>query len=466
MPCWPTSRRTAARITHVMLGTTHATNAHARAAPPAARGGAAARRAGDRARCRRCSAWPADLRDAVLGGRGDRRRRPRVRRARDRAVRRGCGCAASSTGVRDTAEAVAVTGVFSPVSCRARAAPRAISPTRCSATTIAVSLSHEIGSLGLIERENATVLNAALAGVAKEVAAALEQSLADHGLAPTVFFAQNDGTLMALDYAVALPGADDRLGPGELAARRRVPDGLHGRARRRRRRHVDRRRACWSAASRASRRRRSRSAASARTSGCRTSLAIALGGGTIVRGRRRRCRRRPRQRRLRAVDESAGVRRRHADADRRRGRGGARRCGRRQRFRHRVASLLRHGLEAADALLADAIDRVKVGRGDRPLVLVGGGSVPGAGRAAGRVRGAAARLTTTWRTRSARRSRWRAVAGRRWSRIDRNRAGMIEAAAEKARDRAVQAGADPTDGRDRRTRRGAAGLSRPSRPCV
>ena len=40
-----------------------------------------------------------------------------------------------------------------------------------------------------------------------------------------------------------------------------------------------------------------------------------------------------------------------------------------------------------------------------------------------------------------------AMASGRWEEVvqdDRNRAGMIEAAAEKARDRAVQAGADPS----------------------
>ena len=35
-----------------------------------------------------------------------------------------------------------------------------------------VSLSHEIGSVGLLERENATILNAALTGVAADVARA------------------------------------------------------------------------------------------------------------------------------------------------------------------------------------------------------------------------------------------------------------------------------------------------------
>jgi hypothetical protein len=33
------------------------------------------------------------------------------------------------------------------------------------------------------------------------------------------------------------------------------------------------------------------------------------------------------------------------------------------------------GLERADIMLADAVDRVKTARGDRPLVVVGGGSI-------------------------------------------------------------------------------------------
>ena len=43
-----------------------------------------------------------------------------------------------------------------------------------------VSLSHEIGSVGLLERENATILNAALVGVAGDVARALVSALAAH----------------------------------------------------------------------------------------------------------------------------------------------------------------------------------------------------------------------------------------------------------------------------------------------
>ena len=76
-----------------------------------------------------------------------------------------------------------------------------------------VSLSHEIGSVGLLERENATILNAALAGVAGDVARALGQALAAHDLSPVTFFAQNDGTLMALDHALRYPVLTIGSGP-------------------------------------------------------------------------------------------------------------------------------------------------------------------------------------------------------------------------------------------------------------
>ncbi|MDX6569740.1 MAG: hypothetical protein QOH15_2318, partial [Gaiellales bacterium] len=108
-----------------------------------------------------------------------------------------------------------------------------------------------------------------------------------------------------------------------------------------------------------------------------------------------------------------------------------------------LSELLRGGLAAADALLADAIDRVKIGRGDRPLVVVGGGSVllpetiPGVSEIlrpahydVANAIGAAIALAS---------GRWEAVVH-----LDGDRAASIEAAKERARDRAVQAGADPS----------------------
>ena len=52
-------------------------------------------------------------------------------------------------------------------------------------------------SLGLLERENACVLNAALVGVAARVTAGLTDAMSANGIAAEAYIAQNDGTLMA-----------------------------------------------------------------------------------------------------------------------------------------------------------------------------------------------------------------------------------------------------------------------------
>ncbi len=61
-------------------------------------------------------------------------------------------------------------------------------------------------------------------------------------LSPVTFFAQNDGTLMALDHALRYPVLTIGSGPGQQHPRRRVPDRAHRRAGSRCRRHLDRRR--------------------------------------------------------------------------------------------------------------------------------------------------------------------------------------------------------------------------------
>jgi N-methylhydantoinase A/oxoprolinase/acetone carboxylase beta subunit len=108
-------------------------------------------------------------------------------------------------------DGVAITSVFAPVSPRHELLAAEI--VKRELGEVPVSLSHEIGSVGLLERENATILNAALAGVAGDVARALGQALAAHDLSPVTFFAQNDGTLMALDHALRYPVLTIGSGP-------------------------------------------------------------------------------------------------------------------------------------------------------------------------------------------------------------------------------------------------------------
>ena len=77
-----------------------------------------------------------------------------------------------------------------------------------------ISISSEIGSMGLIERENATILNAALYKVAQSFTEGFAQSLADEGVTNAqVYLSQNDGTLMTMDYARRYPILTIACGP-------------------------------------------------------------------------------------------------------------------------------------------------------------------------------------------------------------------------------------------------------------
>lgn len=200
----------AARVTHVMLGTTHATNA------------VLERRGLDRVAVVRIGApatrsvppltgWPPALREAVsvgeviVRGGAELDGRELVPFDPDE-VRRFC------TSLTECPQGVAITGVFSPVEPADERRAAAVVADELG-PDVHVSLSHEVGSLGLLERENATVLNAALAGPARAVARALREALAARGLEPRTLFAQNDGTLMALEHALRFPVRTIGSGP-------------------------------------------------------------------------------------------------------------------------------------------------------------------------------------------------------------------------------------------------------------
>ncbi|MCD8115527.1 MAG: hydantoinase/oxoprolinase family protein [Oscillospiraceae bacterium] len=77
-----------------------------------------------------------------------------------------------------------------------------------------ISISSEIGSMGLIERENATILNAALYQVAERFTDGFAQSLADEGICNAeIYLSQNDGTLMTMEHARKYPILTVACGP-------------------------------------------------------------------------------------------------------------------------------------------------------------------------------------------------------------------------------------------------------------
>lgn len=77
-----------------------------------------------------------------------------------------------------------------------------------------ITISSEIGSMGLIERENAAILNAALYEVAERFTTGFARSLETLGVTNArVYLSQNDGTLMTMEYARRYPVLTIACGP-------------------------------------------------------------------------------------------------------------------------------------------------------------------------------------------------------------------------------------------------------------
>lgn len=112
--------------------------------------------------------------------------------------------------MRGRVEAVAVVGVFSPVSNVQENQVAAIVEEELS---VPVTLSSEIGSVGLLERENASILNAALTQTISKMINGLKQALKKNKLEADVFICQNDGTLMDLEKALNYPVLTIGCGP-------------------------------------------------------------------------------------------------------------------------------------------------------------------------------------------------------------------------------------------------------------
>ncbi len=70
-----------------------------------------------------------------------------------------------------------------------------------NAGDVYVTLSHEVGGLSLLERENAAALNAALRPMAARTLPGMRAALAEAKLGARLFLTANDGTLMSVETA-------------------------------------------------------------------------------------------------------------------------------------------------------------------------------------------------------------------------------------------------------------------------
>lgn len=147
--------------------------------------------------------WPADLRDIVqqdtillpggfeVDGReiaafDDRLMEDAARRIADSGV-----------------EAVAVSGVFSPL--RGDHELRAAEALEKFCPGVSVTLSRDLGRMGLMERENVAIMNAALANLARVTTNGFRAAIAASGLDAKLYLTQNDGTVMSAEAAERAP---------------------------------------------------------------------------------------------------------------------------------------------------------------------------------------------------------------------------------------------------------------------
>jgi N-methylhydantoinase A/oxoprolinase/acetone carboxylase beta subunit len=360
-----------ARITHVMVGSTHATNAVLQQ-----RGldGVAVLRIATpvRSAIPPLVTWPDSLRQhveiasTVVQG-GFEFDRSEALPLDEDAIRR------FAAGLAGRAPAFAVASMFAPVSDRHELRAHEIIREELGPDA-SVSLSHELGSLGLIERENATVLNASLRKLAVSITGAIRDAVVAQGIAAETLFAQNDGTLMTAEFAEQFPVLTIGSGPANSIRGAAYLTGLE------RALVADIGGTSTDVGALVNGFPR-QSTDGADIGGVSTNfrtpdlVSIALGGGTVIAGDPDMPKIGPESVGFRLRDEAlvfGGSTMTMTDAAVS-GRRAA--LGEASRIPAGSAALFAAAMRRSDELLADVIDRVKLSQAPQPLIAVGGGSI-------------------------------------------------------------------------------------------
>lgn len=200
----------AAGVSAVMIGTTHFTNAVV-----------------ERARLERVAAirvampasaslppmvdWPEDLRECVnpltfmVEGGHEYDGRPLV--PLDRKAIREAAEKIGEAGI----SAIGITALFSPLTTECEDEAAAIVSEVLPGASI--TLSHRLGRIGLLERENVTLLNASLQSLGRHTVAAFRKALESLGVVAPFYLTQNDGTVVLADVAAENPVYSFASGP-------------------------------------------------------------------------------------------------------------------------------------------------------------------------------------------------------------------------------------------------------------
>ncbi len=198
------------RIDAVMIGTTHFTNAVV-----------------ERARLEQIavmriampssgslppgSDWPADLLDVIqpmsfmIEGGHDFDGRALV--PLDRKAIAEAAARIRDAGIRS----IAINALFSPLTSECEDVAAEI--IRGVIPDARITLSNRLGRIGLLERENVAMLNAALQDCGERTVGAFKNALADVGVKAPFYLTQNDGTVVLADVAAANPVYSFASGP-------------------------------------------------------------------------------------------------------------------------------------------------------------------------------------------------------------------------------------------------------------
>ena len=157
------------------------------------------------------SGWPDDVRTEVCGHMslvegGSYFNGIDYRALNDEGVRRAA-LEAKAKGI----SCFALSATFSPIRPDIEAKARAI--VLDAVPDALVTISSDVGGIGILDRENAAIINASLVPLGTSVVSSLQRAIADLQISAPIFISQNDGTLIDTQVAAALPILTCAAGP-------------------------------------------------------------------------------------------------------------------------------------------------------------------------------------------------------------------------------------------------------------
>jgi hypothetical protein len=157
------------------------------------------------------TAWPEDLLDVVgteshLVGGGSFYTGEEYAPLDERALIQAAA-AIRAKGIR----AIAVSANFAPV--RPDIETRAALIIQAEIPDASITLSSQVGGIGLLDRENAALINASLGALSRNVIASLQAAFSRLNLRAPIYISQNDGTLISTEFASRYPIFTCSAGP-------------------------------------------------------------------------------------------------------------------------------------------------------------------------------------------------------------------------------------------------------------